>query len=901
MLLLADAMEAKAAPPVIINTNEPANVTAFLGQSPAFSVAVSSATLVGYQWQFNGAPLVGETNQTLTLVGAVTNESGLYSVVITNNSGSVTSRLATVTVSEPNYVPRGVTGLANLVAYRGLNGLVVNATVTGDNLNGGIYGSDIYTDDSYLPKAVVHAGWLTNGETGTVSILILPDNGSYTSTTRNGITSSSYGTWLGSFSPVGLVPTFTNQPVHRVAFLGSPVTFTSGAVCRSNFTYQWLHNGVTMPGKTSATLDIAAAAPGDSGSYAVQARMATGTNTSETAQLIVLPGDNASPAILDSGNIILNALSGVAGTIYHVTTVGNTNFGTAWGTGIYTYDSTLARVAVHAGFLAHGATGTVAVVFLPGQASYLASARNGVQTFNFGTVYRSYALVDSAPVFQPICTNLAVMIVPATTNCVVSTNTVCVTNSVVLTPAPTNCYFVIQSFTNTIITYVTNTYTSATAPTNGLVSWWRGEGNALDSAGTNHGTLHGSATFVPGHEGQTFSTGSADGGVGGTTNGSYVEVGHLPALDNATGLTISTWLQVTNIFHFTEMVLFSQANWRIRNCTNGAIVDASGRLAFEIILSENSSILNLLLPMAPEPTNVCEDYRSSTNVNSTFGPAQTTNEWVHLSVTWRSSDGLVKFYRNGALLATNYASAGLTISKSYRDCASAPSDTNIRLGSGVIGGWAYTSPYICSPEVYSQQPALLDEMRVYNRALSGPEISQLYGEVTQYTTNVVTNLVTLVCPGSATGSTSSVPYCVNVTNTFCVATSQPPAAPGNFVCSNSIVQVCTNVFPVFSNAVQCVTTVSTNCSPTGPAVVTNLSFCTMAGGKLTIVRTTNAVNLRWSSLTNAYYLLQGSDALLPISWTNVWGIGPGTGTNIVVPDATAVRPRRFYQLLSTEP
>ncbi len=894
MLLLADAMEAKAAPPVIINTNEPANVTAFLGQSPAFSIAVSSATLVGYQWQFNGAPLVGKTNQTLTLVGVVTNESGLYSVVITNDSGSVTSRLATVTVVEPNYGPRGVASLANLVTYRGQNGLVVNATVTGDNVSGGIYGSDIYTDDSYLPKAVVHAGWLTNGETGTVAVLILPDNGSYASTTRNGITSSSYGTWLGSFSPVGLVPTFTNQPVHRVAFMGSPVTFTSGAVCRSNFTYQWLHNGVTMPGKTSATLDIAAAAPGDSGSYAVQARMTTGTNTSETAQLVVLPGDNASPAILDPGNI--GSLPGGAGAIYHLTLVGNTNTGTAWGTGIYTSDAILARAVVHAGFLAPGQTGTVAVVILPGQTSYFPSFRNGVQTVAFGNWNRSYAFAGAALVIPPVCTNLTFTIIPATTNCVLNTNTVCVTNSVVLTPAPTNCYFTIQSFTNTIITYVTNNYTSATAPTNGLVAWWRGDGNALDSAGTNHGTLHNDVTYVPGHEGQAFRVGSTNFG---PVN--YVDVGILSDLDNASGFTISTWLSILDYEVGYTPFLFSQSSWRIMDCGTNEY----GNLVFYIshFLPFNYSFTGFGLPMAPEPTNACANYSPKNNFADDI-PLLPTNQWVHFVVTWRSSDGLVKFYRDGTELYTDRQmnmNAGLLIPKSYATCVGAPTNTNFRLGSAVIGGPAR---HECGGinGVGFQHPAYVDEMRIYNRALDSVEVGQLYGQViTQYTTTVVTNLVTLVCPGSATGSTSSVPYCVNVTNTFCVATSQPPAAPGNFVCSNSVVQVCTNVFPVFSNNVQCVTTVSTNCSPTGPAVVTNLSFCTMAGGKLTIVRTTNAVNLRWPSLTNAYYLLQGSDALSPISWTNVWGIGPGTGTNIVVPDATAVRPRRFYQLLSTEP
>jgi hypothetical protein len=33
----------------------------------------------------------------------------------------------------------------------------------------------------------------------------------------------------------------------------------------------------------------------------------------------------------------------------------------------------------------------------------------------------------------------------------------------------------------------------------GLVSWWKANGNADDSAGTNNGTIQGGVTFAAGH------------------------------------------------------------------------------------------------------------------------------------------------------------------------------------------------------------------------------------------------------------------------------------------------------------------------------------------------------------------------------------------------------------------
>ena len=50
---------------------------------------------------------------------------------------------------------------------------------------------------------------------------------------------------------------------------------------------------------------------------------------------------------------------------------------------------------------------------------------------------------------------------------------------------------------------------TAPAPA-GMVSWWRGNGNANDSKGTNNGTLQGNATFAAGKVSQGFSsTGAA--------------------------------------------------------------------------------------------------------------------------------------------------------------------------------------------------------------------------------------------------------------------------------------------------------------------------------------------------------------------------------------------------------
>ncbi|MEH2404421.1 LCCL domain-containing protein [Nostoc sp.] len=62
-----------------------------------------------------------------------------------------------------------------------------------------VWGTDVYTDDSSICNAAVHAGLITTKNSGQVRIRIRPGAGSYYGTTRNGVNSRNYGSWGGSF------------------------------------------------------------------------------------------------------------------------------------------------------------------------------------------------------------------------------------------------------------------------------------------------------------------------------------------------------------------------------------------------------------------------------------------------------------------------------------------------------------------------------------------------------------------------------------------------------------------------------------------------------------------------------------------------------------------------------
>lgn len=87
------------APPAI--TEQPVHQARCVGQTANFRVFATGSPPLRYQWCLNGAAITDATNATLTLVSVQTNQAGLYSVVVSNPVGSVTSSNAALTVLRP--------------------------------------------------------------------------------------------------------------------------------------------------------------------------------------------------------------------------------------------------------------------------------------------------------------------------------------------------------------------------------------------------------------------------------------------------------------------------------------------------------------------------------------------------------------------------------------------------------------------------------------------------------------------------------------------------------------------------------------------------------------------------------------------------------------------------------
>lgn len=96
------------------------------------------------------------------------------------------------TLLDKNYVaadaPSGMHGLCGTI------GATYYFRITGQ-LEGTVWGTDVYTRDSNLGAAAVHAGLVKAGETRVLRVEIMPAQESYPGSERNGVISTDYASF----------------------------------------------------------------------------------------------------------------------------------------------------------------------------------------------------------------------------------------------------------------------------------------------------------------------------------------------------------------------------------------------------------------------------------------------------------------------------------------------------------------------------------------------------------------------------------------------------------------------------------------------------------------------------------------------------------------------------------
>jgi hypothetical protein len=254
----------QALPPGLpVITNQPVNQMVRDGAVPPnrseadFSVVALGRPPLNYQWWADGASLSGATNRVLTFVNPTAGGQGTnFVVVVSNDSGSVTSQVATLTIVPTNQPPAAA-GFSSVAFQGGTFSLPLSDVVQKS------------VDPDHDPISFVTADF--GGTNGLSSVQLTGATLVYTP--GPGYVGSDQFTYTISddqgANSIGYVEILDlNAPTNQTTAPGGSVSFDVGLVAvPAGYSFQWQYNGTNITGATSGQLTINNAQLANAGSY----------------------------------------------------------------------------------------------------------------------------------------------------------------------------------------------------------------------------------------------------------------------------------------------------------------------------------------------------------------------------------------------------------------------------------------------------------------------------------------------------------------------------------------------------------------------------------------------------------------------------------------------------------
>lgn len=326
----------------------PARVSA--GSNAVLSVTVLGTPPFSYQWRLNGVPIPGANQAILEWIAARDADSGEYSVTVANEAGEVTSPPVPVQVFfGDGHVYRwlfpGVAGshVADLTAHPSFptypsalekltNGLAGNQN-RDDNFGSLVQGfltapesgdftfwlaADdaaelwISTDDTpenlllaaFCGGPVPPEDWSARPEQKSSALSLVEGRRYYFEVLHQEAAGADHlavgwqrpggapprpipARYLSPWVEPVTAPVWRQQPESLVAIAGGPAVLNAVAEGVPPLSYQWLHEGIPVPGATSPTLSLPTVSTAHAGSYQLQATNAFGVTRSDRATLAV--------------------------------------------------------------------------------------------------------------------------------------------------------------------------------------------------------------------------------------------------------------------------------------------------------------------------------------------------------------------------------------------------------------------------------------------------------------------------------------------------------------------------------------------------------------------------------------------------------------------------------------
>lgn len=216
-----------------------------------------------------------------------------------------------------------------------------------------------------------------------------------------------------------------------------------------------------------------------------------------------------------------------------------------------------------------------------------------------------------------------------------------------------------------LIAGISQAQTPAYVPASGLVAWWGFSGNANDSSGNNNNLTVNGATLTADRYGNANAAYSFDG-------------------------TSSYLMNSALSYSFSQSGAHSISFWINRTSTSDGVALMSG---------SNASSNFIWLIQSDTSKIVYGTNKQGASWTWATGTTYTTGQWSHYVAVY--SNQSMKLYRNGVLVASN--------TNSYT--GTTQTALPIYIGKAISGGYIAAS---------------MDDVGIWNRALTTGEINQLY-------------------------------------------------------------------------------------------------------------------------------------------------------------------------------
>jgi hypothetical protein len=301
-------------------------VTANLNDVAQLHVDAIGSAPITYTWQKlddNGAPVVipGQIDATFFLPNAQLSDAGIYSCIVANSSGSVTSTNIILTILHDISLAEALdtTGLAwnasgdapwsggQVVTHDGIDaaqaGRLTHAQQS--SLNTSLHGPGalsfwwkVSSEAEYDHLSLYRDGELIgriSGEQDWIQKTIIIPNGDHrlrwTYAKDADLSDGEDMAWIDQvqFVPAAnLAPVIIVQPAPQSVSIGGAAIFTAQYTATEPATFTWLKNGVPMPGQNSDTLLLINIQSTDADNYSLRIQNAAGIATSLPAALTIV-------------------------------------------------------------------------------------------------------------------------------------------------------------------------------------------------------------------------------------------------------------------------------------------------------------------------------------------------------------------------------------------------------------------------------------------------------------------------------------------------------------------------------------------------------------------------------------------------------------------------------------